>query len=484
MQCKEWRQVTKPENKMEPEKRGLAEWIETLAILQELPIPENEKIALISRIEKQTVFFKTERQSKEDRAASLFTESGLFFKSRDKRIGCSKGGGGGFRPDFIFDAGTHFVVVEVDEHQHKCYDADNESLRMMSVQQALGLPVVFVRYNPDKYRSGDDSRLWNDSEREVALIAWVKRLWTAPAPLCVEVLYLFYDGFVTGAEPVILPQSLLVTGVHMNREGETLIQDMMMAANVIHVGTSEFSKSTDEFAKHAALYKFEFGIDRLSREFLDVNGYAANNYVARVALIAVCGLQTGPEESESDAAIHVSTVDMERAAIMGRVCETLGLLSIFDDDTEFDIAALTPKLKALPYFKDGNGFTAFARAFADANTVVKNKKAPPAWEHVGFVVKTLNVMFAFMGLKVRTASEYQKGGRNDHRVRYYTHKLCSEGVSKLKYLVRLKARGMKMRGILNEHARAVVSEEYFGPWESNVDRERLAQNPWRFVGPA
>ncbi len=65
-----------------------SEWLQIVADINELPIQENEKLSLIARIEKLTIFYKRERNAKEDRVADLFTESGLIFKSRDKKIGC------------------------------------------------------------------------------------------------------------------------------------------------------------------------------------------------------------------------------------------------------------------------------------------------------------------------------------------------------------------------------------------------------------
>jgi len=69
------------------------------------------------------------------------------------------------RPDFVYHCGTHVVIVEVDEDQHKSYKCtvygDNkegkmkgENIRMFEIAQSFdGLPVVFLRYNPDNYKT-------------------------------------------------------------------------------------------------------------------------------------------------------------------------------------------------------------------------------------------------------------------------------------------------------------------------------------------
>ena len=55
------------------------------------------------------------------------------------------------RPDFVFDAYTHKIVVEVDEHQHDNYNCECEQVRMAQITQAIGMPTIFIRYNPDNY---------------------------------------------------------------------------------------------------------------------------------------------------------------------------------------------------------------------------------------------------------------------------------------------------------------------------------------------
>jgi hypothetical protein len=65
----------------------------------------------------------------------------------DKKVadGCSRR-----RPDVRIEFGTHTVIVECDEDQHKGYDCENK--RMMEIFQDCGSrPIVFIRFNPDQY---------------------------------------------------------------------------------------------------------------------------------------------------------------------------------------------------------------------------------------------------------------------------------------------------------------------------------------------
>jgi hypothetical protein len=69
--------------------------------------------------------------------------------THNKSVGFSCGN---YRPDIRIDVGTHIVIVEIDEDQHKQYDSKCEVARMLNIQQAEGMRCVFIRYNPDTYK--------------------------------------------------------------------------------------------------------------------------------------------------------------------------------------------------------------------------------------------------------------------------------------------------------------------------------------------
>ena len=86
---------------------------------------------------------------KELRVKAILDATNLKYISHDRIIdggACEK-----YRPDFVFDATTHMVVLEVDENQHKSYACLCEQQRMVNISQALGMPTLFIRYNPDGF---------------------------------------------------------------------------------------------------------------------------------------------------------------------------------------------------------------------------------------------------------------------------------------------------------------------------------------------
>lgn len=55
-----------------------------------------------------------------------------------------------YYPDFLIDCNTFFIIIECDENSHKNYDKLCEKTRENNICYSLGLPCVFIRFNPDK----------------------------------------------------------------------------------------------------------------------------------------------------------------------------------------------------------------------------------------------------------------------------------------------------------------------------------------------
>ena len=149
---------------------------------------------------------KRVRLAKQKEIKDVFDASGLRYISYDRVI--DNGWLGKERPDFLFDAETHFVVVEVDEEQHRnapCYCV-GEQTRMVNISQILNgkteqpKPVVFIRYNPDSYKPGNSRQVSNNNRKE-KLKEWVTHfLRNKPIVFC-SVIQLFFDGYEDGNVP-------------------------------------------------------------------------------------------------------------------------------------------------------------------------------------------------------------------------------------------------------------------------------------------
>jgi hypothetical protein len=105
---------------------------------------------------------------------------------------------GGERPDFQIDCGTHFVYIEVDENQHKSYLCECEQIRMINMIEVRGIPVRWIRYNPDSYKPVQGQRVITLENREKKLEELI-RYAIKHSPIedgaFSNVLYLFYDEY-------------------------------------------------------------------------------------------------------------------------------------------------------------------------------------------------------------------------------------------------------------------------------------------------
>ena len=103
-----------------------------------------------------------------------------------------------YRPDFCFDRGFYYLIVECDEDAHRQYDVECERKRMYEITGGLGLPVVFVRYNPDSFSiNGKVSRCHHITKKRHLVNTVQKYLTTTRYDLfkrtTLIVHYLFYD---------------------------------------------------------------------------------------------------------------------------------------------------------------------------------------------------------------------------------------------------------------------------------------------------
>lgn len=54
-----------------------------------------------------------------------------------------------YRPDFLFELDTHYIILECDEDAHCGYAKECELIQMELITSSLNKPVKFIRYNPD-----------------------------------------------------------------------------------------------------------------------------------------------------------------------------------------------------------------------------------------------------------------------------------------------------------------------------------------------
>ena len=128
---------------------------------------------------------------------ALLDAGGWNYESHDKML--EGGACYSYRPDFVFDALSHMVVLEVDENQHSSYAPECERTRMLAIAQTFGMPTAFVRYNPDVFVCGLSGRKSHmpDAQRHRQLLHWLSDAFHKTDVNGCIALRVCYDGFAT-----------------------------------------------------------------------------------------------------------------------------------------------------------------------------------------------------------------------------------------------------------------------------------------------
>jgi len=100
-----------------------------------------------------------------------------------------------FRPDFVFDCAGYCVVLECDEDQHSVYKCEKN--RMINISQALGIKTIFIRYNPDKFKSDKVTKELTKMQRQIKLLKVLDGILKQDHEKLefLSVVYLFYDNY-------------------------------------------------------------------------------------------------------------------------------------------------------------------------------------------------------------------------------------------------------------------------------------------------
>jgi hypothetical protein len=152
--------------------------------------------------------FRTKERDVVEYVKSNFSNIDIIY---DKIIqnGCSRR-----RPDIYIDLGYQVIIVEVDENQHNNYDCSCENKRTMELSQDVGhRPIIFIRFNPDDYKTelANITSCWsvnrtgrcavkkckkNEWEQRLNTLKQTVEYWLQPDNISdktIQVIQLFYD---------------------------------------------------------------------------------------------------------------------------------------------------------------------------------------------------------------------------------------------------------------------------------------------------
>ena len=111
---------------------------------------------------------------------------------------------GRYRVDFVFEWEEGVVLLEYDEQMHSDRDRRCELVRQAEVSLGYGgRPVHWIRFDPDAFKVGGETRVTRRKEREAVLLAVLQRaLGIADYDHFITVDYICYDKPEAGSDLV------------------------------------------------------------------------------------------------------------------------------------------------------------------------------------------------------------------------------------------------------------------------------------------
>jgi hypothetical protein len=140
--------------------------------------------------------FQSAKLAKQKALMDYLDARGLPGTSTDVMV--NNGDCGKERPDRVYEYPDKIVVVECDEDQHKYRQCVCEQTRMINIAQGYGgLPVYFIRWNPDDYNPSNDKKEPEILMKRHKLVAdFIRDIQNGKVVLptsLVSAIYLYYD---------------------------------------------------------------------------------------------------------------------------------------------------------------------------------------------------------------------------------------------------------------------------------------------------
>jgi len=135
------------------------------------------------------------KKKSEEYTAKLLEKEGIDFK-REHQVSFSCNGGTFCRIDYLYINKGVIFAIENDEHQHEGYPLSCETRRMVDVksvfvQDGNDLPLVWIRYNPDKFSKGETKGKINKKDRVKEIVKLMGKISGKLPPL--SIYYCYYD---------------------------------------------------------------------------------------------------------------------------------------------------------------------------------------------------------------------------------------------------------------------------------------------------
>lgn len=315
---------------------------------------------------------------------------------------CSNGGG--YLPDFVYDRGSHVIILEVDEHQHSAPGYSCDERRMIDCFNSCGgTPVMFIRFNPDEFKENGINVTVDWSKRLEVLKLFMKEYIDHPHPAQIAVLRLFYDTAIPECiaqlsevsldrgmfEESFIPDFTDIALPTDCSRRQTNLNSIRQVRNHNKLQKCALSSVIKPFREGRNYFDNTFSassVDIRDRVFLDVK----QDIQKRMLFTNVCAIMEFDLENLKQSVVFLQLPILAELVILAKkLVQTIGLQQLYDRSTivhesVLERAALLPALeKALKLLKQ---------------PIVGQRRKTQ-----------INHVFKFFGCEL-------KGKRNEHRI--------------------------------------------------------------------
>jgi hypothetical protein len=135
------------------------------------------------------------RLAKQDETVAYLRMQNIPIESVDKIIDTECGLE---RPDIVINSsnGLFKIVVEVDEGQHKSYPELCECVRMKNIAEVFQLPTLYIRFNPDEYKTPDLEEFPMKKRLMRLKMVVEKYMNMETLEFTIGVIQLYFDGWI------------------------------------------------------------------------------------------------------------------------------------------------------------------------------------------------------------------------------------------------------------------------------------------------
>lgn len=129
--------------------------------------------------------------SKEEQVRKLLINNNIEFEYNKGIKGTNNNNP--LKPDFKINCENYYIIIEVDENQHKRYKDEYEINRIKKIREKLDKNIIILRFNPDSFKVNNKLNQIHFEDRLKFLLSIIKELINEQNTSYIELYKMYYD---------------------------------------------------------------------------------------------------------------------------------------------------------------------------------------------------------------------------------------------------------------------------------------------------